>query len=101
MKGYKIAYLDFTSMYPTVMANNIMPFGRHKRWRPPPDFELNLDNIDKYFGFIYCKIEPPKDLLIPLLFKRTDSKLTFPLTSLVNTYCSVEIKEALQLGYKI
>ena len=38
---------------------------------------------------------------IPLLPHRQDGKLTFPYKNMVGTWCSVELKEALRLGYEI
>jgi hypothetical protein len=94
----KIAYIDITSMYPAIMANFPFPFGKPERIRDVKS--LTLDNIDHFFGFIYCKIKSPDDLEIPLLCVKTD-KLAFPLGRLVKTFTSVEVKEAVKLGYVV
>ena len=99
---YKIGYLDYTSLYPTIMSNCLFPYGNHKRVRI--NEKLTFENIDKYFGIIYCRVIPPKEIgnhHIPLLPIRHNNKLVFPHCEMVGNWCSVELKEALKLGYEI
>jgi len=60
-KGVKGEYIDVVSLYPTVMYYDRYPVGHPTR----------ISKADKYdndwFGFIYCKILPPRGLYLPVL----------------------------------
>ena len=136
-KGY---YVDFTSLYPDVLKYQSYP-----KFHP----EKIIDNFEKpfkkecrkgdciyaneqnhcngshwcfpYFGIAKVLIQPPKDLLFPVLPVKINGKLKFPLCykcaekgdprsiclcsddkrSFVQTYCTPEIEAALNTGYEI
>jgi len=77
----KIYYYDFTSLFPAMMVNDL-PYGKSK-------FVDGKDiNIDKFFGFIRCKVKQIKKDIIPLhcvkldtkgRVVQTNGKLTFPI----------------------
>jgi len=72
---------------------------------PHPNFlkitnETNINLINKYEGISLCNIECP-DLEIPLLPYRNDNKLIFPTGKFKGWHTHVELRKALQLGYKI
>jgi hypothetical protein len=71
--GEKIKYVDFTSVYPSVMKINSFPIGF------PKIVTENFEDLDKYFGLINCKLLPPNALLFPVLPTRVDNKLLFVL----------------------
>jgi hypothetical protein len=125
----KMRYVDFTSLYPFVNATKKYPVGH-------PEIILSdfgsLDGVcDRYFGFIKCRILPPRKLYIPVLPGRhgKDKKLLFALCrtcaenrngevdveisswkkcehsdeerALIQTWFSEEVKMAVKKGYKI
>ena len=112
-----IKYLDFTSLYPYVLSTKEYPIGH-----PRVITEFNNNNIENYFGFIKCKVLPPKSLYLPILPIRLikSKKLVFPLCAtcaeemnqsnckhsaeermLVGTWTSMELKQAVKRGYLI
>ena len=110
----EIRYLDFTSLYPYVLSRRSFP-GSH-----PKIFKKDFPSIDTVFGFVSCKVLPPKNLYIPVLPYNSKGKLTFPLCRtcadernnnschhsdddrcLTGTFVSVELQKALEKGYKI
>ena len=109
----KIGYVDFTSLYPYVQKYGKFPIGH------PQIITENFDDIDNYFGLIYCKILPPYDLYLPVLPYHVNGKLVFPLCStcaqyknsscnhlphereLEGTWVILEVQEAIKRGYVI
>ena len=94
----KIFYFDVVSLYPTVNALDpyAIGFGAYRN--------ITCDDIlnDKFFGVVKCDVIPPSDLLIPVLPDNSGGKLLFHLNPMYNkTFASVELKLALQKGYKI
>ena len=109
-----IRYLDFTSLYPFVLRQYKYPLGH------PCLIEENFKDVNQYFGFIKCKVLPPKNLNIAALPMRYNKKLLFPLCRtcalhsnpnscthddderyLVSTWTSIEVQEAVKCGYKV
>ncbi len=107
-----LKYSDFTSLNPYVLVSNAVGH--------PKIITENFENINNYFGFIKCKILPPKQLYIPVLPLKMDKKLLFPLCAkcavsknintcdhsdderlLCGTWTSMEIQKAVTLGYEI
>ena len=94
----KIRIVDFCSEYPYVLKNCDFPVG------VPQSIKENFDfTLKNYFGFIKCKILPPKSLRIPVLpykivqfeklnengkvtEKKLGEKLLFPLCQNCATY---------------
>jgi hypothetical protein len=111
-----IAYEDITSLYPWVNFTKKYPVGH-------PEILMHLiEDVDEYFGFIQCKILPPRDLYIPVLPVHVGrvKKLVFPLCNkcandfqiekcshdedervLQGTWFSEEIKLAISKGYTL
>jgi hypothetical protein len=109
-----LKYYDFTSLYPYVLVSNEYPVDH------PKVISENFDCINNYFGFIKCKILPPKQLYIPVLPLKISKKLVFPLCprcvidkniescnhsdeerALSGTWSTMEIQKAVSLGYEI
>lgn len=94
--GYNLFYYDVNSLYPYVSL------------LPMPDLiglkitHYNVrEDIDKFFGFFYCKIENPKDSYLGLLSVRDLSGLIYPLGKWEGWYFSEKLKYAKENGYKI
>ena len=120
--GQKIHYIDVTSLYPWVNKTSTYPKGH-------PTFISQPAHTDvlQYFGLIKCKVLPPRELYHPVLPYRHDDKLLFPLCArcveeemakplldrsyhcphtdeqraLTSTWCSPELKKAVELGYQV
>ena len=109
-----LMYLDFTSLYPYVLSRREFPFGH------PKVITTDFEDLSEYFGFISCRVLPPKQLYLPVLPMSCDGKLLFPLCRtcarsknqdsctcdddarcLSGTYTSVELNKAVQLGYQV
>ena len=108
-----MGYVDFTSLYPFIQKYGVFPLGH------PKIITENFQDLDNYFGLIYCRILPPRDLYIPVLPFKTNNKLVFPLCSkcatenikaclhsdaereLENTWVLLEVMQAIKLGYKV
>ena len=54
-------YIDVVSLYPTVMYYDRYPTGHPTRISKPETFD------PKWFGFIHCKVLPPRQLYLPVL----------------------------------
>jgi hypothetical protein len=60
---------DVNSLYPSQMQSQLMPVGK------PVYFEGNILDVDPdAFGFFYCKIKAPDDILHPILQTRFKTK---------------------------
>jgi len=90
-------YLDFNSMYPYVMQKEYPNPSSCKRLTTFNNIE---ENIKKYHGVTKCDIGSPLWLKYPLLPYR-DDKLVFPLGTFTGTWNNIELRKALELGYKI
>ena len=70
-------YIDFTSLYPYVQKYGTFPIGH------PEIITENFDAcIDNYFGLVFCRILPPRNLYHPVLPYHSNGKLLFPLCAL-------------------
>ena len=120
--GQKIHYIDVTSLYPWVNKTSTYPKGH-----PKIIFTPGHTDVLQYFGLIQCKVLPPRELYHPVLPYRHDDKLLFPLCArcveeemakplldrsyhcphpdeqraLTSTWCSPELKKAVELGYQV
>ena len=93
-----ICAFDVTSLYPTVNALDDYAVGFKKYVKTTPEDILS----GKFFGLVKCDITPPKDLYLPVLPRNENHKLLFSLDKLKEkTFASVELKRALEVGYKI
>jgi hypothetical protein len=116
-KSHKLRYIDVCSLYPTVQFYDYYPI-KH------PNKIINPDYFDKtWFGFIKCKVLPPKGLYHPVLPTRINTgkaeKLLFPLCytcavnkiqkcthsdeerAIIGTWCSNELLKAIDKGYHV
>jgi len=116
--GEKIGYIDICSLYPYCQKYKAFPIGL------PEVITENFDTLttthQPYKGVMKCKVLPPTNLLHPLLPRKSEKKLQFPLCAACGdsrqqtecthsdaerswwgTYCTPEIDKALQLGYKV
>ncbi|KAF4524515.1 hypothetical protein B566_EDAN011526 [Ephemera danica] len=114
--GERMDYLDFVSLYPTILMFHPSPVGHAKIHLGP-----RFPDIKNMHGMIKCVVLPPRDLYIPLLPLRLHNKLLFVLCRscaeemnpddcdhedeseriLSGTWVLSEIHKALELGYKI
>ena len=120
--GEQIRYVDYTSLYPWVNKNCLYPVGH-----PTIITQPQGTDISDCFGLIKCDILPPYQLYHPVLPIRCQGKLIFPLCrtctetqlklsllarfpdcphsdeerTLTGTWCTPEIEEALQQGYRL
>ena len=111
----RILYYDFCSLYPYVIKYCRFPVG-------PPRIieEFTSVDISSYFGLVFCRILPPKQLYFPVLPARQHGRLMFVLCNacgeelsqedcthcdddrcLVGTWATEEVKKALEVGYQI
>lgn len=88
-------YYDFNSMYPSVMRNEL-PDPNYQRY-----YAKSSNQMIFHDGISLCEITSPKELLIPFLPYRTETKLLFPLGNWEGWYSHIELRKALELGYKI
>lgn len=91
-KKGKIYNYDVNSLYPYIMATHKMP-GR-KLYKT---FEFKENSL----GFWRCKVKAPENLYIPLLPKKIDGKLIYPLGNFEGVYSTNQINYARKLGYDI
>ena len=90
-------YVDICSLYPSVNYYDEYPVGH------PACIKKDFKPLSEkpYFGFIKCKVIPPKNLYHPVLPKKQDGKLVFGLQPMVGTWCTPEIYKALEVGYQV
>lgn len=81
--GDQLRYIDVCSLYPTVLKRFPYMIGE------PVVINKDFKAVSEYFGFIKCKILPPKQLHYPVLPAKIDNKLKFPLCR----KCVVELCE--------
>jgi hypothetical protein len=109
----KANYYDYTSLYPDRQKYCRYPIGH------PTIITENFKDVSSYFGFIMCKILPPKQLYFPVLPARIKGKLLFTLCTacgesksgecfhtddekaLDGTWVTLEVQQAIKQGYKI
>jgi len=90
---------DVNSLYPYVMANCELPIGK------PTYFEGDITKSNKNaFGFFYCKVDAPKDLLHPIIQLHIKTKggirTLAPTGTFETMLFSEEINNAIKFGYK-
>lgn len=61
-------YINITSLYPFINKNGKYPIGhpwimRGNEW----EFDMSYPIEKRYFGFVYCRVLPPNNLLHPVL----------------------------------
>jgi hypothetical protein len=98
LKGSTIYCYDVNSLYPSQMFEFNMPVGN------PTYFEGDISKIDpNAFGFFYCKIKAPDNLLHPILQTRVKTnegiRTIAPLGNWTDWMFSKEIENARLFGY--
>jgi hypothetical protein len=95
-KSKDLYYLyDINSLYPSVMLNEYpLPSSCHRSGLPRVEF------INNYHGVSEVTIVCPY-MYYPLLPYKLDGKLCFPVGIFRGTYNHIELRKALELGYKI
>jgi len=97
-ENQQILYYDVCSLYPTVNALDDYAIG-YKRY-----VTITADDIasGEFFGVAKVDVIPPKDLYIPVLPDNSEGKLLFHLKPMYSkTWTSIELKKALEMGYRI
>lgn len=94
----QLFYYDVNSLYPSVMANHLMPIGK------PIAFEGDIRKMEpNAYGFFYCKITSPTSLKHPLLQRRIKTndgiRTIAGLGSWSGWVSSVEMDNAIKYGY--
>jgi DNA polymerase elongation subunit (family B) len=98
-KDTTIYAYDVNSLYPSVMRNNAMPIGN------PTFFKGDIRKIDfKAFGFFFCNITAPENLLHPIIQTHVKTnngiRTIAPLGQWTDMIFSAEMDNAIELGYK-
>jgi len=94
-------YVDIQSLYPSVQFFDDLPFGI-PIWDNNPNYVNSIDYINSHYGYIECDVECPQELHIPLLPEKKNNKLMFDLVDKSQkVYSSIELKRAIEVGYKI
>jgi len=98
-EGTKIYCYDANSLYPFTMEDKLMPTGK------PIFFKGDIRNVDpNAFGFFYCNIKTPIDLLHPIIqthIKTENGLRTIaPLGEWSDMIFSSELDNAVKLGYQ-
>jgi hypothetical protein len=89
---------DVNSLYPTVMAQQLMPIGI------PTLFEGDIRKLEpNVYGFFYCKITSPSELDHPIIQRRIKTsdgvRTVAGLGSWLGWICSSEMDNAIKFGY--
>ena len=96
-KGTEVGkYADITSLYPSVNYYDEYPVGHPEKLTE--GFDLTLDSYK--LAIVDCYVIPPNDLYFPVLPTKGE-KLMFDLLAKRGVWTSVELKLALEKGYKI
>ena len=106
----RIAYEDFTSLYPSVQYGEVrgvcedtyneiesLPFPTGH----PIVVRDEFKELSEYFGFIACKVTPPRGLYHPVLPEKKNGKLVFDLLPKEGVWTTVEMMKAVEKGYVI
>ena len=98
MEGKIVKGYDVNSLYPSQMSEYEMPIGK------PTYFEGDITKFNENaFGFFYCKIKTPDNLLHPIIQTRVKSnegiRTIAPLGSWSDWLFSNEMENALMYGY--
>lgn len=94
----KIFAYDVNSLYPAIMASGHIPIGK------PIAFEGGIRMVEpEAFGFFYCDIVSPDNLLHPILQRRIQTsegmRTIAGLGSWTGWLCSAEMDNAMKYGY--
>jgi DNA polymerase type B, organellar and viral len=95
----KVHAYDVNALYPFVMANNDFPIGDPTYIEYPNN--LILDKNTDIFGFFYCKVVTPDNILHPILQVKYNDRMVSGIGSFSGWFFSEELKNALNFGYQI
>ena len=85
---------DVVSLYPTVNALDKCPIGFKQFYNP-----TNEETLDEsLIGVVKCDVIPPNQMYVPVLPETKDGNLVFHLNPTSGTWCSVELKKAIENG---
>lgn len=100
-RGYfsKLWVYDINSLYPSVMKKHEYPLPNSVRIIKKQDFSINY--INNFEGVSKVRIKTPDNLDKPFLAFKHKGKLIFPKGTFTGYYNHVELRKALELGYKI
>lgn len=96
---FKIFNYDVNSMYLSIMHDCLLPDVSTAKYIE--NGKGYLKHFNDYLGIYRCRVRTPDKLYAPLLPVRLDKKLKFPLGEFDGVWCSVELKKAIEKGYKI
>lgn len=82
---------DINSEYPTVMTYEF----------PDTNFMREVKNLKCRFGVADVTVQAPEDLFVPVLPKKIEGKLIFPVGRFRGVWTFAEIKAAKERGYKV
>lgn len=112
VEGKQLKYIDVCSLYPTVNYYDYYPVGHSKMVKNVTEYDKN------WFGYIKCKVLPPKMLYHPVLPIK-DEKLLFLLCKkcfdektesckhtaeercIIGTWTTIEMNKAIEKGYQV
>jgi hypothetical protein len=95
--GKNLYYYDVNSLYPFVMKEFNMPYGK-----PVWNGNLEGQDLSNLYGFIEAYVECPRTITRPFLpYRDSNDTLLFPTGRFVGIYYSEELKYARDLGYTI
>ena len=95
--GENIHHYDVNSLYPFAMLNP-MPYSLLNDGKI---IDLSNRSLETFFGFAYCRIFCPLDMLRPVLPFHSNGKTIYPVGTWQGTYFSEELKAVAKLGYQI
>ena len=120
--GWKLYYVDFTSLYPAVnfgINGEVWPLG-HPDIFIGKDMEMGPQDPKDWFGYAKVTVLPPRNLKHPVLGQLINDKLLFHLCTscatelhqgpcqhtdsqrgLTGTFFTGELQLAMEMGYKI
>ena len=87
-----ISYYDVNSEYPAVMFLKYFPTGKSKIIR-----ECKNNDINDFFGFVYCKVKMLNYSNLPVLPGKFNGKLSFNNNTKLGVWTTEELKKAIEL----
>lgn len=88
--GKNLFYYDFNSLYPAVMRDLNVPGKIIRISKKVADLSI-----------VDCEVEAPKNVFLPVLWKKGKNKFFFPTGKFRGVFPSSEIHEAVRAGYTI
>jgi hypothetical protein len=92
----KLNYYDYNSHFPACMINEY-PNPSYCRESDHP----SIDILNMYHGVSNCTVTAPDAEIMLLPYKDKTGKLLFPSGTFTGTWTHIELRKALEIGYKI